>query len=150
MIEMIAGVFGLPVDGIVKAMDKKSGPFKASAEQEARLVKLGLAKFVDEPAGEKIAPIGFDEAPSDPDVLPDGVTGIPVYSAEMKVSELREIGKMCGLTFKVGMTKEEMVSALDEYIDANMAGGMEVAEDGEITVDDGEPEPTFDASEAVL
>lgn len=142
MIEMIAGVFGLPVGGIVEAMDKKSGPFKASAEQEARLVKLGLAKYVDEPVQAQ------ETAPAAP--VGEAATGIPAYSVNMKSAELRKIGEMCGLTFKAGMSKAEMVAKLDAHIADHMVNGVEVDENGEITVDDGEPEPTFDASQAVL
>lgn len=142
MIRMIRGVFGLPVDGIVKAMDKNSGAFNAGAEQEERLVRLGLAVKVDEgvdiPAPVETVdttdPIGFDEMPP----LPEGVIGIPEYSVDMKATELREIGKMCGLTFKVGMSKDEMVAALDKHIAEN------TVED-----EDGEPAPVFDAAEAV-
>lgn len=157
MIKMIRGVFGLPVNGIVKAMDKNSGPFEAGAEQEARLIRLGLAVRVetgepapvDEPVEDETtsdAPIGFDETPPDDfdedgDELPDGVIGIPEYNEGMKPSELREIGAMCGLTFKVGMTKKEMVAALDAHIEANMVDDED---------EDGEPAPEFDAAEAVL
>lgn len=142
MIQMKAGTFGLAVNGFVKPMTKDSGPFVASEEQEARLVKLGLAEYVTDGT-----PIGFDEAPED---LPEGVVGIPEYSIDNTANELREIGKLCGLTFKVGMTKAEMVAALDAHIEANTVDGVEVNEDGEIAVADGEDAPTFDASEAVL
>lgn len=144
MIKMIRGVFGLPVNGIVKAMDKDSGPFVAGAEQEERLVRLGLAVKVeaadDEPAPtddntvDTDTPIGMDEMPP----LPEDVTGIPEYSVAMKATELREIGAMCGLTFKVGMSKADMVAALDKHIAENTQ-----------EEDDGEPAPVFDASEAV-
>lgn len=137
MIQMKAGTFGLPVNGSVKAMTKDSGPFKASEEQEARLVKLGLAVYVGE------APKQGDNLPD----LPDGVVGIPEYSTENTAAELREIGKLCGLTFKVGMTKAEMVEALDAHIAANTVDGVTVDENGEISVD--EDAPTFDAAEAV-
>lgn len=144
MIKMIRGVFGLPVNGIVKGMDKNSGPFNAGAEQEERLVRLGLAVKVEDEDGEPATtadnavdtdtPIGMDDMPP----LPEGVTGIPEYSVDTKATELREIGKMCGLTFKVGMTKADMVAALDKHIAEN------TVED-----EDGEPAPVFDASEAV-
>lgn len=143
MIKMKAGTFGLPVDGVIKPMTKDSGPFKASAEQEARLVKLGLAVYVGEP-----------ELPE----LPDGVVGIPEYSIDSTANELREIGKLCGLTFKVGMTKAQMVEALDAHIEANTVDGVEIDTE-DAPEDEGateEPEegtdedaPTFDASEAV-
>lgn len=143
MIKMIRGVFGLPVNGIVKAMDKNSPPFEASAEQEKRLVERGFAEYVD--GVDTSAPIGFDETPPEefeelPE-LPEGVTAIPEYSEDMKQSELRKIGEMCGLTFKVGMTKKEMVAALDAHIEANMVEGDEFEEEDE--------SPEFDASEAV-
>ncbi len=148
MIKMIRGVFGLPVNGIVKAMDKNSGPFEAGAEQEARLIRLGLAVRVEtgEPApvvepAETVdteAPIGFDEMPP----LPEDVIGIPEYSVSMKATELREIGAMCGLTFKVGMSKADMVAALDAHIEGSMV-------DDDVFDEDGEPAPEFDAAEAV-
>ena len=139
MIQMKAGTFGLSVNGYVKAMTKESGPFVASEEQEARLVKLGLAVYVDK------APEQNDDLPE----LPDGVTVIPEYSTENTAAELREIGKLCGLTFKVGMTKAEMVAALDAHIEENTVEGVEVDEDGEIAVADDEDAPSFDASQAV-
>lgn len=139
MIQMKAGTFGLSVNGYVKAMTKESGPFVASEEQEARLVKLGLAVYVDK------APEQDDDLPE----LHDGVTGIPEYSTENTAAELREIGKLCGLTFKAGMTKAEMVAALDAHIEENTVEGVEVDEDGEIIVPDDEDAPSFDASQAV-
>lgn len=144
MIKMIRGVFGLPVDGIVKAMDKNSEPFNAGAEQEERLINLGLAERVGDvpdlhPTEDEIvdtdAPIGFDEMPP----LPKAVDGIPEYSVAMKATELREIGSMCGLTFKVGMSKADMVAALDQHF-----AETTIEED-----EDGEPAPVFDAVEAV-
>ena len=139
MIQMKAGTFGLSVNGYVKAMTKESGPFVASEEQEARLVKLGLAVYVDK------AP----EQDDDLSELPSGVSGIPEYSTNNTVAELREIGKLCGLTFKVGMTKSEMVAALDAHIEANTVEGVEIDEDGEVAESDDEDAPTFDAAEAV-
>ena len=140
MIKMIRGVFGLPVNGIVKPMDKNSDPFEAGAEQEARLIRLGLAVRVDgEPVNAETvdtdAPIGFDEMPP----LPEGVTAIPEYSVDMKATDLREIGAMCGLTFKVGMSKKDMVAALDAHFEAEPAEDVDADEDA----------PVFDAAEAV-
>lgn len=149
MIEMIASVFGLPVkqkngEFRVVAKGPEDGPFTAAPEQEARLVKQGLARRVDAPAPVVVdAPIGFDETP-DEDALPDGVTGIPKYSVDMKATELREIGALCGLSFKVGMTKAEMVAELDKHIAENSVDGYEVEDE---TPD--EDAPTFDPAEAV-
>lgn len=146
MIKMIRGVFGLPVDGIVKAMDKNSGPFEAGAEQEDRLIRLGLAVRVGadntspveeyaEPM-DALTPIGFDETPP----MSESEDEIPEYSEAMKASELRTLGAMFGLSFKVGMSKKDMVAALDDYFD--LSDAVEPMEDGELA-------PSFDAAEAV-
>lgn len=154
MIQIICGVYG-GKDGAKRPGDK---PFSLSPAEEARLVARKVAVYVNEPTtepddeGEYIpddAPIGFGETPPedfDMDDLPDGVIGIPEYSVAMKASELREIGKLCGLTFKVGMTKEEMVAALDKHIEENMVDDEDFTEDPTI---DPEDAPTFDAAEAV-
>ena len=152
MIRMISGVYG-GKDGVKRPGDK---PFSLSPAEEARLVARKVAVYVDTPAPAPVddyvpedAPIGFDETPPEDFVegddelpeLPEGVIAIPEYSVAMKATELREIGKLCGLNFKVGMTKEEMVAALDKHIEENMV------DDEEFT--DPEDAPTFDAAEAV-
>ena len=152
MIRIISGVYG-GKDGVKRPGDK---PFSLSPAEEARLVARKVAVYVDAPAPAPVddyvledAPIGFDETPPEDFVegddelpeLPDGVIAIPEYSVAMKATELREIGKLCGLNFKVGMTKEEMVAALDKHIEENMV------DDEEFT--DPEDAPTFDAAEAV-
>jgi len=141
MIKMIAGKTGVLVNGIVVPKTKESEPFSSTPEHEARLVDLGLAKYIGEAVG-----ITEDGEITD---LPDGVTAIPAYSEETSAKELREIGKLCGLTFKVGMSKADMIAALDAHIEANTVEGVEVNEDGEITVAKGEDAPTFDPAEAV-
>lgn len=150
MIKIICGVYG-GVDGMKRPGDK---PFSLSPAEEARLVARKVAVYVNEPTTEapqdedfhEDAPIGFDETPpEDLDELPEGVIGIPEYSVDMKVDQLREIGKLCGLTFKVGMSKQEMVDALDKHIEENM-----VDDDEFIDADTIDPDaPTFDAAEAV-
>ncbi len=142
MIKMIRGVFGLPVNGIVKAMDKNSGAFEAGAEQEARLVRLGLAVKVEtgEPATVETVdttdPIGMDETPPDDFDEAEAVEEI-VDLKSLPVKELRKIGKQYGLTFNVGMSKDDMVTAIEN-------AQAEAVED-----EDGEPAPVFDAAEAV-
>lgn len=145
MIQMIAGVFGLQVNGIVKAMDKNCGPFEASPEQEARLIRLGLAVAVDDGT-----PIGFDEVPpmedEDEEPAEDAVeddeeeqeADAPVDLNELTAKELREIGKEYGLTFKANASKATMISEI------------EAAQREDAVEDDGEPAPAFDASEAVM
>lgn len=181
MIKIICGTYGRYTEQTVKGEDGKavktfrvvpmspgSEPFSLEPEREAELVKLGMAEYVIEPVedtnedededegGEDGKPIGFDEIPEDTE-LPEGVEEIPAYSVDMKATELRKIGEMCGLTFKVGMSKVEMVAALDEHIAANMVAGVEIGEDGSVEIidededEDGEDfDADFDPSEAVL
>lgn len=166
MVQIVRGVYGHYIGGRVVAKDKNSEPFELSPEQEERLVKAGVAKYVNLPDaapdedgegvpeggnvapdddGNTEAPIGFDEIP---DELPEGVVGIPVYSAEMSAKELREIGKLCGLTFPATMSKADMVAALDKHIEENAVDGVDIDEDGEGVPD--EDAPTFDAADAVV
>ena len=152
MIQIICGVYG-GADGMKRPGDK---PFSLSPAEEARLVARKVAVYVGVPAGESTqdedtqdedtqddttndgTPIGFGEMPP----LPEGVTAIPEYSVDMKMDQLREIGKLCGLTFKVGMSKQEMVDALDKHIEEHMVED----EDATVAPDD---VPTFDPTGAV-
>lgn len=137
MIRIIRGVYGfLDEGGIVRPKTEESAPFMLLPEQEARLVRLGVAEYVgaaveipEEPVdlAEAVGPISIEEEPEEERSLAD-------YS----VKELREIGKDYGLTFKVGMSKAEMISAIE-------AAEAELDEDAE----DDEPAPVFDATEAV-
>lgn len=152
MIEMIAGVFGLPVKQPGKktrvvAKGPNDGPFDASPEQEARLVDMGLARYVNEPIAEEkaeadtdAAPIGFDEMPpedfdgeADTDA-DDSIIDIATLSAK----ELRELGKEYGLTFKANASRKAMIEEIT-------AAQAETAEE-----EPAEDAPAFDAAEAVL
>ena len=129
MIRMISGTFGLLVDGIVVAKTKASEPFEASEEQEARLVKLGMAEYVN-------APVPAEDAPEELPELPEDVVGIPEYNVDMKADELREIAAMMGLEFPANTKKQSMVDAMDKFLEENM-------------VEPDEDAPVFDAAEAV-
>lgn len=138
MIKIVSGVYGDYTTGKVVAKTKDSKPFELPEEEEKRLVGAGVAVYVD--AGRT--------------ALPEGVIGIPEYSTDMKVDELRTIGKMMGLTFPVGTTKAEMVAQMDEAIEAGMQDDEAPEEadkqtDGNDDSGDDEQPPVFDASEAV-
>lgn len=138
MIQIVRGVYGyLDQDGIVRPKTEADAPFELLPEQEERLVRLGVAQYVGNvkltqdlaDLTEAVGAIDIDEAPEEERPLSD-------YS----VKELRELGKEYGLTFKVGMSKAEMVAAI-EAAEAT----LEMDDDDE----DGDPAPVFDASEAV-
>ena len=132
MIHIVRGVYGyLDKDGIVRPKTDADAPFELAPEQEERLVRLGVAEYVGKvnsaPVTEAEPGVSTEEAPTD---------GISL--ADLSVKELREIGKEYGLTFKVGISKAEMVAAIEEA-EANVDAEEE----------DGEDTPTFDPSEAV-
>ena len=156
MIKIVQGVYGfLDANGFVRPKTEADEPFTLLPEQEARLVNLGVAQYVgnvkdeQEPedteevdAENEQDPIGFDETPPsdfDDDAETDEAEIVEeiVDLATLNVKELRALGKEYGLTFKVGMSKDEMVTAIT-------AAQAEIAEDEE-----SEPAPVFDATEAV-
>lgn len=63
----------------------------------------------------------------------DSDVDIPAYNAEMSVAALKEIFRDCGLTYKVSMSRADMVAALDEYFADD--------DDGESPPDLGTEEP---------
>lgn len=133
MIQIVRGVYGfLDKDGIVRPKRETDPPFELLPEQEARLVRLGVAKYVGDAKvaqPEEPAPADFEEEPAD-----------EVPLSELSVKELREIGKEYGLTFKVGISKADMVKAIEEA-EAQLLDDIEIEDD--------EDAPVFDASEAV-
>lgn len=148
MIKIVRGVYGfLDKNGIVRPKTEADEPFELLPEQEARLVKLGVAQYVenvkDEQEQEESAPDETEEVETEDEQDPIGFDETPAEElllSEMSVPELRKVGKGYGLTFKVGTSKAEMVKAIE-------AAEAEVHTEAED--DDGEPAPVFDASEAV-
>ena len=145
MIQMKSGAYG------TKNMIKRpgNGPFSLPEKEEERLVKRGVAVYVNAVApvpasipdeNEADDPTGLNEMPEE---LPEGVGGIPEYSVDSSLSDLRAIGKMCGLTFKVGMSKADIVAALDKHIEENSVDGYDIE-------DDGEDAPDFNAADSVV
>lgn len=129
MIKIVKGTYGyLDANGIVKPKTAADEPFALTAEQEARLVKKGVAVYVDATINE----------------VEDDANDV-TWDVGMKADRLREIAKGMGLTFPVGTTKVAMVEAMDKHMAAAEATG-----DGEEDpADEDEDIPTFDASEAV-
>ena len=149
MIEMIAGIFGLRVKqpnggSRIVGMGPNDGPFSVDPEREAELVAKGIARYVEPPKVEEQPATGTTEGSTEGEAVT-----VPEYSAEMKATQLREIGAQFGLTFKVGMTKEAMVAALDaHFATADTEGDTE----GETVegAEGAEDAPTFDPSQAVM
>jgi hypothetical protein len=160
MIHIVRGVYGyLDKDGIVRPKTSADKPFELTEEQEARLVNLGIAQYVenvkDEQESEETAPeeteevatedeqnpVGFDETPPE-DFVEDTEDDAEIVEeivdlASLTAKELREIGTQYGLTFKANDKKDTMIKAITE---AQNESVYETDEDA----------PTFDAAEAVL
>lgn len=149
MIKIVRGVYGyLDKDGIVRPRTEADAPFELQPEQEERLVRLGIAQYAgfvkaaaetaeNVPSQEPSVGDATEQEDQDPELEDTQVVEIPL--SEYSVKELRELGKEYGLSFKVGMTKDDMVKAI-EAAEAALEADME---------EDGESAPVFDASEAV-
>ena len=140
MIKMIMGVYGfMDKDGIIRPKTAVDPPFELLPAQEERLVRLGVAQYVENVKSAEIPPVTQAETYAEQDSIDIDVTPDVEHAlSELSVKELREIGKDYGLTFKIGTSKADMVAAIEK------AEAELIAEE-----DDSEPAPSFDASEAV-
>ena len=129
-IKIVNGVYGYRPAGSKYIEPKRAGdpPFTVDDEKAARLVSLKVAVYVD--TDNYLPDTGVATANTDKentnavDNIPEEETPPtgdittpekPVYNTDMKAAELREIMEECQLPFKVGMSKVDMVAALDEY-----------------------------------
>jgi len=132
-IRIINGVYGYQPKGSSFIEPKRAGdpPFEVDDEKAAELVASKTAEYADDMAGtapvlavatpvveDKDMDAGLniteeESTPEDEITAPDK----PAYSVDTNANELREIMSEFGLSFKVGMTKEDMVSLLDDFFD---------------------------------
>ena len=141
MITMRIGIYGfMDKDGIIRPKTPGDDPFELLPEQEERLVRLGVAEYVENVKSAEMPPVKQAEIPAEQDSIDIDVTLDAEHAlSELSVKELREIGKDYGLTFKIGTSKADMVAAIEK-------AEAELIEEE----DDNEPAPRFDPSEAVL
>lgn len=134
MIKIIKGVYGyMTKSGTVKPKTEKDEPFELTAEQEARLVSLGVAAYVED-APAKV---------SDNEQMKDEATAHldPEQLAELTNAKLKELAEEMGIDTKNLKTKAQLIEAITS-VDV-IPGPVEDVED------DGEELPDFDATEAV-
>ncbi len=137
MIRIKSGVYGFRDEhGNLQPKTSKSKEFSLSGEEEERLVKRGVAVYVESDStpgaetpiapvattanggagtGEGDNPPGGENAANgqdDDDNLDDET---PVYNLDMTASQLKELMQEYGITIKSGMNKTEMMAALDAY-----------------------------------
>lgn len=121
-IRIIGGRYGyISPNGAFSVKTENSAPFEVDDKEADRLIKRGVAEVVGERGkrseiGGETGPTGLN--PTDEENAAVGENeGFFEYNENTSVRELREIGKKCGLSFPVGVTKANMIAALDEYFE---------------------------------
>lgn len=132
-IKIISGIYGYRPAGSKVIEPKRAGDpaFQVEDAEAARLVSLKVAAYVDENSSSKSET--------------EASKGIPSYNADMKSTELREIMSDYGIPYKVGMSKADMVAALDEYFKEESGEDSDGGSEG-----DEEAPPDLGAEEPVL
>jgi hypothetical protein len=114
MIKIIRGYYGYRQGNSIIPKTNKDEPFECDAKEEARLVKLGVAKYVEQTETEE----GADK---------------PLYSADMKLVDLKAIAKEKGATdedLKHLNSKANVIELIEKLLaDAEQTETEEGAED---------------------
>ena len=109
MIKIIKGSYGMRVKHSIVAVPAGSEPIELGKEKEERLVRLGVAVYVDKKDDEKgQLNEGVDDAQDD-----EIVDEFPEYNEDMKLSELKEIAKVYGIDATSMRSKKEVIEAID-------------------------------------
>lgn len=143
MIKIVKGVYGyVDKHGFVRPKDCNSEPFVTSPEQEARLVKLGVAEYVDEP--EKAEPVNEPAQVQSSKNDEETARLDPEQLKELTNAELKTMAEDMGIDTAKLKTKAQLIEAITAV---DVVPGPD--EDSEGMEDDGEAPPAFDAAEAV-
>lgn len=141
MIQIIAGTFGYYNGRKVVPITNQDGPKQFDPELEARLVKEGVAKYVEDPESTDSAGVPAPQDPDNPDSAAAGDPETPAdaaeYSEDMKLDELKEIAASYGVDTSAMRKKADVIAAIE-------AAKAEQPDDGA----DEEP-PQFGAADPV-
>lgn len=142
MIEIIAGTFGYYNGRKVIPITKEDGPQQLDPELEARLVKQGVAKYVDE---QPVAPTPAEKPGREPEAAPEtgDAPADPEYDEDMKLDELKKVAAAYGVDASAMRKKADVIAAIEEA----KAAADEAADDGQS--DDGEEPPQIGAADPV-
>lgn len=148
-IQMIAGTFGYKnKSGFIEPKTPASGPFSLTEEQEKRLVKSGVAKYVENSA-DGGDPLVSQNTPQNPT---DGQTvSIPTNLQTLKNEVLKEIADQLGID-TTDLERKEIIAKIKEVQEAKAKEQPEATDDGDDEdeiIDDGEEAPVFDPTEAI-
>lgn len=142
MIQIVKGTFGYYNGRKVIPITEADGPQKFDPELEARLVKEGVAKYVEDPESTDSAGVPAPQDPDNPDSAAAGDPEDPAdaaeYSEDMKLDELKEIAASYGVDTSAMRKKADVIAAIE-------AAKAEQPDDG---ADDEEP-PQFGAADPV-
>ena len=104
MVKIIKGTYGQRKGSRIVPV-KAGETVELTDEQEARLVKLGVAEYVNATP----APDPY-QGSQDGDETP---AGLPEYNDKMKLVELQEIAAQYGVDASAMKTKKEVIEAID-------------------------------------
>lgn len=142
MIQIIAGTFGYYNGRKVVPITNADGPQQFDPELEARLVKMGVAKYVDEqPAAP--APASKPEQEPEGELETGEAPAVPEYDEDMKLDELKEVAAAYGVDASTMRKKADVIAAIEA---AKAAADKETDDDQ--TGDDEEP-PQIGAADPV-
>ncbi len=107
MVQITTGTFGYYNGRKVVPITSADGPQKFDPELEARLVKQGVAKYVDAPAGQTETTGGqHEETTNTP-------TDLPKYNDRMKLDELKKVASAYGVDASAMTKKGEVIKAIE-------------------------------------
>ena len=113
MIQITAGTFGYYNGRKVIPITNADGPQKFDPELEARLVKQGVAKYVDEQP-EAPAPAVKSEQELEDTPETDDTAAAPEYNEDMKLDELKEVAAAYGVDASAMCKKADVIAAIKE------------------------------------
>ena len=108
MIKIIKGSYGMRVKKSIVAVTAGSDPIELSKEKEERLVRLGVAVYVDKINNNSQINKRGDDTQDD-----EIVDEFPEYNEDMKLTELKEIAKVYGIDASSMRSKKEVIEAID-------------------------------------
>ncbi len=122
-VKIIQGTYGYRENGILDPKDRFSAPFPLDDAEAERIVSLGIAEYAD--SGVATSPVSVSDnetgeySAEETEAQEGDFSALEKseYSTASTVAELRMIAKEIGVSFKVGMTKEDMVAALDAHFE---------------------------------
>lgn len=122
-IKITGGRYGyISPSGVKSVKTSDDPPFEVEDSEAARLVKRGVAE-IDREGGKRPETGDISEGEGsnhieDKEPAEDEPEGSLDYDENTSIKKLREIGKKCGLSFPVGVTKADIIAALDEYFES--------------------------------